>query len=117
MGRGRQRGTEYQLPLFYGDGRAAVRPGAGGEDGIGAAASEESQEPTALDRKRALTSDLRYCQELWMGVDQAAFLRDVTPSSRSCWIPSTKVTPARTSGSRWAALSRRQRCCAMSSSL
>ena len=58
MGRGRQQGTEYQLSLFYGDGRAAVRPGAGGEDGIGAAAREESQEPTALDRKRALTSDL-----------------------------------------------------------
>jgi RNA-directed DNA polymerase len=58
MGRGRQQGTEYQLSLFYGDGRAAVRPAAGGEDGIGAAASEEPQEPTASNRKRALTSDL-----------------------------------------------------------
>lgn len=58
MGRGRQQGTVYQLSLFHGDGRAAVRLGAGGKGGTGAAASEESQGPTALDQQRALTSDL-----------------------------------------------------------
>ncbi len=60
----------------------------------------------------------RYCQMLWIGHqrDQAATFR--SPSLfRSCCTPSMNVTPARTSGSRCAPLSRRQRCCAISSSL
>lgn len=58
MGRGRQQVTVYQLSLFHGDGRAAVCPDTSGRGGTEAAVHEESQEPTALSRKRALTSRL-----------------------------------------------------------
>ena len=66
----------------------------------------------------AVLTEGRYCQMLWIGHqrDQAATFR--SPSLfRSCCTPSMNVTPARTSGSRCAPLSRRQRCCAISSSL
>src|SRR5262245_52522363 len=56
-----------------------------------------------------------YCQVLWIEGDQAApFFRS---SCRSTRIPSTKRTPARTSGISSALSSRRQWACAASSSL
>jgi RNA-directed DNA polymerase len=53
----RQQGTWIQLNLFE-RGEGSVRPGASGEGGTGAAALEEWQASTALNRERALTSDL-----------------------------------------------------------
>jgi len=63
MGAERQQGMAYQPDLFDGSGDG-VRLGAGGEGGTGAAAREESQMPTASERKRALTGDLmeRVCE-------------------------------------------------------
>jgi hypothetical protein len=58
MGVERQQGTSYQLSLFAGT-EDDVRHGAGGEGGTGSAAYEEPQTPTASDRERALTSNLR----------------------------------------------------------
>ena len=59
----RQQGTWIQLNLFE-RGEGSVRPGASGEGGTGAAALEEWQACTALNRERALTSDLmeRICE-------------------------------------------------------
>jgi hypothetical protein len=56
MGVEQQQGTWIQLSLFEGE-LGSVRPGAGGEGGTGAAAYEEWQASTALNRERALTSD------------------------------------------------------------
>lgn len=58
-----QQGTWIQLKLFE-RGEDSVRPGASGEGGTGAAALEEWQTSTALNRERALTSDLmeRICE-------------------------------------------------------
>jgi RNA-directed DNA polymerase len=58
-----QQGTWIQLKLFE-RGEGSVRPGASGEGGTGAAALEEWQASTALNRERALTSDLmeRICE-------------------------------------------------------
>lgn len=63
MGVERQEGTWYQKSLWE-EGEGDVRHGAGGEGGTGAAATEEWQAPTALERERALTSDLmeRVCE-------------------------------------------------------
>jgi len=48
----------------------------------------------------------RFCQKLWIGVNQAATLRASSASSRStCW-PSTNGTQARTSGRRYEPLIR-----------
>jgi RNA-directed DNA polymerase len=58
-----QQGTWTQLSLFeWAEG--SVRPGASGEGGTGPAAFEEWQASTALNRERALTSDLmeRICE-------------------------------------------------------
>ena len=57
----------------------------------------------------------RYCQELWISdpCDQAASFRS-SSLFPSCCTPSTKRTPARTNGRRWAPLRRRHRRCAMS---
>ena len=69
-------------------------------------------------RPELTTEEQRYCQELWISDprDQAASFR--SPSVfRSFCTPSTKTTPALTSGRRWARLRRRHRRCAMSSSL
>jgi len=59
----RQQGTWIQLNLFE-RGEDSVRPGASGEGGTRAAAYEERQASTALNRERALTSDLmeRICE-------------------------------------------------------
>jgi RNA-directed DNA polymerase len=58
-----QQGTWIQLNLFE-RGEGSVRPGASGEGGTGAAALEEWQASTALNRERALASDLmeRICE-------------------------------------------------------
>jgi RNA-directed DNA polymerase len=58
-----QQGTWIQLNLFE-RGEDSVRPGASGEGGTRAAALEEWQASTALNRERALTSDLmeRICE-------------------------------------------------------
>jgi RNA-directed DNA polymerase len=56
MGVKHQEGTWTQLKLFEQEG--SVCHGASGEGGTGAAASEEGQATTALNRKRALTSRL-----------------------------------------------------------
>jgi RNA-directed DNA polymerase len=52
-----QQGTWTQLSLFERV-EGSVRPGASGEGGTGPAANEEWQASTALNRERALTSDL-----------------------------------------------------------
>jgi RNA-directed DNA polymerase len=52
-----QEGTWYQPSLFWGR-EDRVRHGAGGEGGTGAVVTEERQAFTALERERALTSDL-----------------------------------------------------------
>ena len=57
MGAERQQGRFCQLNLFEEQGEDR-RPGAGGEGGTGAAVCEESQTPTASERKRALTGQL-----------------------------------------------------------
>ena len=59
----RQQGTWIQLNLLE-RGEGSVRPGASGEGGTGAAALEEWQTSTALNRERALTSDLKRYAEL-----------------------------------------------------
>jgi RNA-directed DNA polymerase len=58
-----QQGTWIQLNLFE-RGEGSVCPGGSGEGGTGAAALEEWQASTALNRERALTSDLmeRICE-------------------------------------------------------
>jgi RNA-directed DNA polymerase len=58
-----QQGTWTQMSLFEGV-EGSVRPGASGEGGTGPAAHEEWQASTALNRERALTSDLmeRICE-------------------------------------------------------
>ena len=58
-----QQGTWTQLSLFERV-EGSVRPGASGEGGTGPAAFEEWQASTALNRERALTSDLmeRICE-------------------------------------------------------
>jgi hypothetical protein len=52
-----QQGTWTQLKLFEVE-TGSVRHGASGDGGTGAAASEEEQASTALNRERALTSKL-----------------------------------------------------------
>jgi RNA-directed DNA polymerase len=52
-----QQGTWTQMSLFGWE-EGSVRPGASGEGGTGSAAYEEWQAFTALNRERALTSDL-----------------------------------------------------------
>jgi len=56
MGMEHQQGTWTQLKLFEIEG--SVCHGVGGEGGTGAAACEEGQATTALNRERALTSRL-----------------------------------------------------------
>jgi RNA-directed DNA polymerase len=56
MGAERQRSTWCQGSLF--EGLGDVRHDASGEGGTGAAANEEQQTPTVLERERALTCDL-----------------------------------------------------------
>ncbi len=58
MGKGRQPVTEYQLSLFFGDGRAAVCLAQDGAGSTGTVCAEEPQTPTAWSGKRALTQDL-----------------------------------------------------------
>ena len=57
MGVEQQQGTWTQMSLFERV-EGSVRPGASGEGGTGPAAYEEWQASTALNRERALTSDL-----------------------------------------------------------
>ena len=58
MGRRRQPVTEHQLPLFFGDGRAAVCPSQDKIGGTEIVGEGEPQASTAWSGKRALTQDL-----------------------------------------------------------
>ena len=92
---------------------------AGGARGVLSGRSWSPTEEFPRNALRQPSAVGRYCQELWTASDQAASFRSMKSSSacRSCCTPFSNFTPALTRGSRWAALSRRHRCWAMSRSL
>ena len=60
---------------------------------------------------------LRNSQDLWIGVSRDLLITPSDPSGRSMSLPFLNTAPARTSVTRWGALTARHRVCADSMSL